>query len=82
MNFIKKLLSRHRSNSASIAKERLQIIVSHERNPSSKDYLPLLQRDLIAVIAKYIDIDEDKVVVALARKDNFSVLELNIALPG
>jgi cell division topological specificity factor len=41
----------------------------------------MLQRELVAVIAKYIDIDEDKVVVALEKKGNFSVLELNIALP-
>lgn len=67
---------------ASIAKERLQIIVSHERSArKSPDYLPMLQKELIAVIAKYVDIDKDQVKVELERSGNCSVLELNVTLP-
>lgn len=67
---------------ASIAKERLQIIVSHERSARrSPDYLPMLQKELIAVIAKYVDIDQDQVKVELERSGNCSVLELNVTLP-
>lgn len=69
-------------NTASIAKERLQIIVSHERSTRhGPDYLPLLKRDLIEVITKYVDIDHDQVQVALERSGNYSILELNITLP-
>lgn len=67
---------------ASIAKERLQIIVAHERGKRSKpDYLPQLQQDLLDVIRKYITIDQDQIQVELATQDNCSVLELNITLP-
>lgn len=77
---------RKRSNStASVAKERLQIIISHERterNKNSKpDYLPKLQEEIIAVIAKYIQIDRDQVSVNLERMGDSSVLELNITMP-
>lgn len=67
---------------ANIAKERLQIIVSHERTTRhGPDYLPMLQRELIAVISKYVDIDQDQVKVELERSGNCSILELNITLP-
>ena len=49
MSFLTKLLQARRKTSASIAKERLQIIVSHERAKASRDYLPLLQRDLVKI---------------------------------
>lgn len=69
-------------NTAAIAKERLQIIVSHERSTRhGPDYLPMLKRDLIEVIAKYVEIDHDQVQVELERSGNCSILELNITLP-
>jgi len=74
--------SKQAKGTASIAKERLQIIVSHERTTrSGPDYLPMLQRELIEVITKYVDIDQDQVKVELERSGNFSILELNIMLP-
>jgi cell division topological specificity factor len=75
--------NRSNKNSASIAKERLQIIVSHERSSrgNSPDYLPLLREELIRVISKYVDIDHDQVKVELERSGNCSILELNITLP-
>jgi len=69
-------------SSASLAKERLQIIVAHERNKRTQpDFLPKMQQEIIAVIRKYVDIDSDQVVVSLDESDNCSVLELNITLP-
>lgn len=71
-----------RRNTASLAKERLQIIVSHERTQRhGPDFLPMLQRELIDVIAKYVTIDREQVKIELARDGDCSVLELNIALP-
>jgi cell division topological specificity factor len=76
------LLTRKKTNTASIAKERLQIIVAHERgNRGQPDYLPALQEELIAVIRKYVPIDQDQVQVALENQGTCSILELNITLP-
>ena len=71
------------NSSAQSAKERLQIIVAHERSArrSKPDYLPALQKDLVKVISKYVDIDSDQVSVALDQNDECAVLELNITLP-
>ncbi len=72
-----------KKKTASVAKERLQIILAHERgkNSTEPDYLPALQRDLIAVISKYIKIDPRDIKVNLDREDNFEVLEVKIELP-
>jgi len=57
-----------KKNTASTAKERLQIIVAHERNRrNSPDYLPQLERDILAVIRKYVDIADDQVSVSLEK---------------
>lgn len=68
--------------SASIAKERLQIIVAHERSARHQpDYLPAMQQEILAVIRKYVSIADDDVQVQLENSDDCSVLELNITLP-
>lgn len=74
---------RRRSNAtASVAKERLQIIISHERSQrSTPDYLPKLQEEILAVIAKYVNVTRDQVSVNLERLGDNSVLELNITMP-
>ncbi|OZG70669.1 cell division topological specificity factor MinE [Hahella sp. CCB-MM4] len=67
---------------ASVAKERLQIIVAHERSHRSQpDYLPQLQQELLQVISKYVHINQEDVQVQIDRNDDCSVLELNITLP-
>ncbi|HMA09126.1 MAG TPA: cell division topological specificity factor MinE [Ramlibacter sp.] len=73
-----------KKKTASVAKERLQIILAHERsgrNASQPDYLPALQRDLIAVISRYVKIDPQDIKVNLERQDNLEVLEVKIELP-
>ncbi len=68
--------------SASVAKERLQIIIAHERQKQDRpDYLTLLQKDLVAVIAKYVSINPDDIKIDLERQEGCSILELNITLP-
>lgn len=70
--------------SAKTAKERLQIIVAHERNQRepAPDYLPQLKQDLLDVIRKYVEISSEKIEVKLDHNDqSMSVLELNITLP-
>ena len=67
---------------ASVAKERLSIIVAHERGQRSQpDYLPALQKELVEVIRKYVNIEQDQVQVALENQGSCSILELNITLP-
>jgi len=69
-------------DTASLARERLQIIVAHERGKRNQpDYLPQLQQELIEVISKYVKIDRDMVQVQLDKSDSCSVLELNVTLP-
>ena len=83
MSFLSFLLG-EKKKSANIAKERLQIILAHERSgrgASRFDYLPELQRDLIAVISKYVSIKPEDIKVHLERQDNLEVLEVNIELP-
>ena len=69
---------------AQVAKERLQIIVAHERHlrdPATVDYLPLLQRELIEVIRKYIVINEENIKVNIEKEGDYEILEVNITLP-
>jgi len=69
-------------SSAQVAKERLQIIVAHERGQRNQpDYLPDLQRDLIEVIQRYVKVEAEQVQVMLDSKGNCSILELNVTLP-
>ena len=72
------------TKSASLAKDRLQVIVSRERASTrgGPDYLPQLQQELLAVLARYERIDMQHVSVALDRTDGREVLELNIVLPN
>src|SRR5262249_23959384 len=71
-----------RDRSAVAAKERLQILVAHDRAGRERaDYIPLLQKDLIAVIARYVEIDEDKISVEVADDNGCSMLAVNIELP-
>lgn len=81
MSLFNYLRKRHH-NSASVAKERLQIIISHERSQrNTPDYLPKLQEEILAVIAKYIPITRDQVSVNLERMGDSAVLELNVTMP-
>ncbi len=83
MSFLSFFLG-EKKKTASVAKERLQIILAHERSGrggSRADYLPQLQRELVAVISKYVKISADDIKVSLERQDNFEVLEVKIELP-
>ncbi|MCY0964224.1 cell division topological specificity factor MinE [Parathalassolituus penaei] len=73
---------RDQKNSAAIAKERLRVLVAHDRlRNNGPDYLPQLQRDILEVIRKYVEIGDDDVVVNLENQGQTSILELNVTLP-
>jgi len=83
MSFLKFLLGEKKS-SASVAKERLQLIITHEREEGSAgapDFLPQLQKDLIEVISKYIKINEQDLKVNVDKHGNLEVLEVKIEMP-
>jgi cell division topological specificity factor len=69
--------------SATEAKERLQILLSHERSDLGRpDYLPRLHNEILQVIAKYVEIDEDKISVEFENSGSVSTIEVNIELPN
>ena len=72
----------NKSPSASLAKERLQILVAHERTSRNQpSYLPQLQIELLEVIRKYVNVDLDAISVNFEQDENQETLELNIVLP-
>lgn len=71
--------------SASVAKDRLAIIVAREGRSNIKaTYLPQLRQDILQVLAKYEKIDLDQVTVNVESQGEYEVLELNVVLndPG
>ncbi|OHX25423.1 cell division topological specificity factor MinE [Xanthomonas perforans] len=71
-----------KKNPAETAKNRLQIIIAQERNHrGGPDYLPLMQRELLEVIKKYVNIDADAVRVDLVKDGEHDVLDISVALP-
>ena len=84
MSFLSFLL-REKKKTASVAKERLQIILAHERSGVGSGrppaYLADLQRELVAVISKYVSIRPEDIKVNLERQDDLEVLEVKIELP-
>lgn len=74
--------SRNEDHSAKVAKDRLQVLIAHERTGrNGPDYLPMLKQDILNVIKKYVSVGEDQVSVQLETGENCDVLELNITLP-
>jgi cell division topological specificity factor len=72
---------RKRAPTASVAKERLQIVLSHERaNRDTPEFLPLLKLELLAVVGKYLDVADDMIKVHLERHAGTSVLEINVEM--
>ena len=71
-----------KENSASLAKERLQILIAHERSSQNQpSYLPELQKELLDVIRKYINVGQDAISVSFEQDEDQETLELNIVLP-
>jgi cell division topological specificity factor len=72
----------NRNRSAPVARDRLQVLLAHERTYSGRtDLAAILQREILEVIARHIPIDRDKVTVRLDRGDQVSTLEIDIEMP-
>jgi len=71
-----------KKQTASVAKDRLRIIVAHEHaGRGGPDYLPMLQRELLEVIRKYVNVDAESVKVDLIGDGENKVLDISVALP-
>ncbi len=71
-----------KQSSASLAKQRLQILVAHERaSRNQPSYIPQLQQELLAVIQKYVNVGQDAISINYEQNDIQETLELNITLP-
>jgi cell division topological specificity factor len=81
MNLLR--LLRGRDASAPVARERLQILLAHERGLRGQpDLLGLLRAEILAVVSRHIVLDPDKVVVKMDRGKNVSTLEVDIEVPN
>lgn len=70
-------------NTAPVARERLQLLLAHERVAGSDNRLvAVLQEEILAVIARHMQIDRDKVKVKLGRDDEVNTLEIDIEMPA
>ncbi|WP_226622717.1 cell division topological specificity factor MinE [Alloyangia pacifica] len=68
--------------SSTQAKERLQILLAHERGSGpSADFLPMLQRDIVEAIKRYVQVSDDAVGIRMDSIGDVSSLEINIELP-
>ena len=71
-----------KKNTASIAKDRLRIIIAQERSSQGgPDYLPLLRRELLEVIRKYVSVDVDAIKVDVVKDGEHDVLDISVSLP-
>ena len=72
-----------RDTSAAKARERLQILLAHERaGGGSSDLLARLREDVLAVVARHIDLDPDKVQVSVTKQDDVSIIEIDVEVPA
>jgi cell division topological specificity factor len=71
-----------RQRSAPMARERLQVLLAHERSWSGQsDLVALLREEILAVIAKHVQVDADKVQVKMDRDAHMSMLEIDVEIP-
>jgi cell division topological specificity factor len=72
-----------RTASAPVARERLQILLAHERGLRGQpDLLELLREEILAVVSRHVVLDPDKVIVKMERGESVSTLEVDIELPN
>ncbi len=71
-----------RRGTAPVARERLQILLAHERTAfGNSDLVAVLREEILAVIAKHVAIDQDKVKITMERGNSVSTLEIDVELP-
>ena len=77
------MLFGRKPKTATVARDRLQIIIAQERaqEDQAPDYLPTLRKELLEVLSKYVNVSLDDIRISQEKQDGLDVLELNITLP-
>lgn len=70
-----------KNKSAPMARERLQVLLAHERASAGSDLVTILREEILAVIAKHVELDADRVHVKMDRDENMSILEIDVEIP-
>jgi cell division topological specificity factor len=71
-----------RRKTAAVAKERLQILVAHDRGErNAPSFLPLLQREILEVVCKYVPVEQKDISMTIDREHNCEILGLSVVLP-
>jgi cell division topological specificity factor len=83
MSFLARLFFGERKKTAAIAKNRLAILIAHERGSNSgrTDYIPAMKDELLQVISKYVKVDIDAINIQFSKQENYEVMEVNVVLP-
>ncbi|TJY65077.1 cell division topological specificity factor MinE [Sinimarinibacterium sp. CAU 1509] len=83
MDWLKLFRAPPTKQTASIAKDRLKVVVAHQREGRANGpvYLPKLREELLLVVRKYVQVPDSAVNVQVQREDGLEVLEMNITLP-
>lgn len=77
------LLFPERRNSAAVARDRLKIVLAHERaSHDAPDFLPALQKELLEVVGRYVEIKSDMLRINVGRTGDTSLLEINVEIDG
>ena len=78
------MLFGRKPKTATVARDRLQIIIAQERaqgTSATPDYLPTVRKELLEVLSKYVNVSLDDIRISQEKQDGMDVLELNITLP-
>lgn len=86
MSIFEFLFGKRDKQTANVARDRLQIIIAQQRDVrdtenTTPDYLPMLQKELLEVLSKYVKIELNDINIAHEKRDGIDMLELNITLP-
>lgn len=84
MSFLDHFFTRKRSSSSKVARNRLQILLAHERSAGKEgdeNLLRTLHREILEVLARHVAVDQDNVNIKLERGQNCSTLEIDIQVP-
>lgn len=66
---------------APMARERLQVLLAHERAAQGSDLVAILREEILAVISKHVQVDADKVRIKVDRDEHVSILEIDVEIP-
>jgi len=70
-----------KQRSAPTARERLQVLLAHERSSNGSDLVSVLREEILSVIAKHVQVDSDKVQVKMDRDEDVTILEIDVEIP-